>query len=101
MPIPSHNNGRFFGFGFNGADGMTVAITRFNGDWRYFIDGLEWQPNTDGAGNGTPVDPTGAIGSPNLNAAADLTVGVFAINVVNTMSEVVTVDSFPRDRRPS
>lgn len=89
---PGHNNGRFFGFGFNGADGMTVAITRIGGDWRYFIDGLEWQPNTDGAGNGTPVDPTGASGSPNLNAPTDLTVGLFAINVVNTVSEVVTID---------
>ena len=88
------NNGRFFGFGFNGADGMNVTITRFGGDWRYFIDGLEWQPNTDGGGNGTPVDPTGAFGSPNLQALSDLTVGVFAINVVNTVSEVVTVDNF-------
>jgi hypothetical protein len=91
---PNHNNGRFFGFGFNGADGMNVAITRIGGDWRYFIDGLEWQPNTDGAGNGTPVDPTGANGSPNLNAAADLTVGLFAINVANPTSETVIVDDF-------
>lgn len=88
------NNGRFFGFGFNGADGMNVTITRFDGDWRYFIDGVEWQPNTDGGGNGTPVDPTGDFGSPNLQALTDLTVGVFAINVVNTTSEVVSVDNF-------
>jgi hypothetical protein len=91
---PNHNNGRFFGFGFNGADGMNVAITRINGDWRYFIDGLEWQPNTDGGGNGAPIDPTGASGSPNLNALTDLTAGLFAINVANGTSEVVTADSF-------
>ncbi len=53
---------------------------------------MEWQPNTDGAGNGTPVDPTGASGSPDLNTPTDLTVGLFAINVVNTVSEVVTID---------
>jgi hypothetical protein len=91
---PNHNNGRFFGFGFNGTDGMTVAITRISGDWRYFIDGLEWQPNTDGGGNGTPVDPTGANGSPNLQGLTDLTVGVFAVNVINGASETVAVDSF-------
>src|SRR5690606_26969846 len=89
----AHNNGRFFGFGFNGSDGMNVTITRFGGDWRYFIDGVEWQPNTAADGNGTPVDPTGANGSPNLNALSDLTVGLFAINVGGT-SETLTVDSF-------
>lgn len=89
----AHNNGRFFGFGFNGSDGMNVTITRLGGDWRYFIDGVEWQPNTAADGNGTPVDPTGANGSPNLNALSDLTVGLFAINVGGT-SETLTVDSF-------
>jgi hypothetical protein len=88
------NNGRFFGFGFNGADGMDVTITRLNGDWHYFIDGLEWQPNSMGDGTGTPVDPTGANGSPDLDSLSDLTVGVFAANVVNTNSETIAIDDF-------
>jgi hypothetical protein len=88
------NNGRFFGFGFNGADGMTVTISRVGGDWQFFVDGLAWHPNTAGDGAGTPVDPTGFNGSPDLNSLSDLTVGVFAINVVNTVSETVSLDSF-------
>jgi len=88
------NNGRFFGFGFDGSDGMNVAITRIGGDWRYFIDGVEWQPNTAADGTGTPVDPTGANGSPDLDSQSDLTVGLFAINVINANSETYDVDSF-------
>ena len=88
------NNGRFFGFGFNGADGMTVTISRVGGDWQYFIDGLAWHPNSGADGSGTLIDPNGANGSPNLDALSDLTVGVYAINVVNAISETVTLDSF-------
>lgn len=88
------NNGRFFGFGFNGSAGMTVTISRVAGDWQYIINGLAWQPNTAGDGSGTPIDPTGANNSPNLNALSDLTVGVFAINVGNATSETLTLDSF-------
>src|SRR5690606_3855630 len=88
------NNPRFFGFGFDGSDGMNVTITRFGTDWRYFIDGVEWQPNTDARGNGTPVVPNVANGSPDLQSLNVLTVGLFAINVVNTNSETYTVDNF-------
>lgn len=88
------NNGRFYGFGFNGVDGMDVTITRINRNWRYYVNNVEWQPSTDTAGNGIPVDPTGEFGSPNLQSLADLTVGVFAINVVNATSETHTLDNF-------
>ena len=40
----SDHGGRFFGFGFDGSDGMTVTITREAGAWRYSIDGVEWNP---------------------------------------------------------
>jgi arabinan endo-1,5-alpha-L-arabinosidase len=38
------HDGRFFGFGFDGSDGMTVRISREAGTWRYHIDGVEWNP---------------------------------------------------------
>jgi arabinan endo-1,5-alpha-L-arabinosidase len=88
------NNGRFFGFGLNFADGLTLTISRTAGDWQYFIDGLEWQPNTAADGTGTPVDPNGAFGSPNLDALSDLTVGVAVFTPLNANPKTWDLDSF-------
>jgi hypothetical protein len=70
--------GRFFGFGFNGSDGMTVTITREAGAWRYYVDGVEWNP---------PAPPTF------LDGVADLTAGVFAITPLNSRPKTVALDS--------
>lgn len=73
------NGGRFFGFGFNGSDGMTVTIAREAGVWRYTIDGVDW----------TPVAPPSF-----LDGLADLTAGVFAITPLNGNVKTLTLDSF-------
>jgi arabinan endo-1,5-alpha-L-arabinosidase len=88
------NNGRFFGFGLNVADGITVTVSRTAGNWQYFIDGLEWQPNTVGDGTGIPVDPNGANGSPNLDAAVDLTIGVTVFTPLNANPKIWELDDF-------
>jgi arabinan endo-1,5-alpha-L-arabinosidase len=88
------NNGRFFGFGLNVADGLTVSISRTAGNWTYLIDGNEWQPNTVGNGSGTNVDPDGSSGAPNLNALSNLTVGVYGITPLNVIAKTITLDSF-------
>jgi hypothetical protein len=88
------NNGRFFGFGLNVADGLTVSISRVGGNWVYLIDGNEWQPNTAGDGTGLSVDPNGTSGAPNLNALSDLTVGVYGITPLNANVKIATLDSF-------
>lgn len=71
------HSGRFLGFGFDGSDGMTVTITREAGVWRYFVDGVEWNP---------PVSPTF------LDGLADLTAGVFAITPLNGNVKTVELD---------
>jgi len=73
------HDGRFFGFGFDGSDGMTVTITREAGAWRYSIDGVEWNP---------PVPPAF------LDGQMDLTAGFFAITPLNNRAKTVAVDSF-------
>ena len=62
------HGGRFFGFGFDGSDGMTVTITREAGAWRYYIDGVEWTP---------PAPPAF------LDGRMDLIAGMFAITPLN------------------
>lgn len=69
--------GRFFGFGFDGSDGMTVTISRHNGQWRYLIDGIDWTP---------AEQPTF------LNGLTDLTAGVYAVTPLNANVKVVDVD---------
>jgi|GEM_PF-739529 len=71
-------DGHFFGFDFNGTQGMTVTITRQAGSWRYFVNGSEWNPLTP---------PTF------LNGRADLIAGVFAITPLNANPKTIAVDS--------
>ena len=47
---------------------MTVTITRESGAWRYYVDGVEWNPLAPPAF---------------LDGRADLTAGVFAITPLN------------------
>jgi arabinan endo-1,5-alpha-L-arabinosidase len=84
----SDNSGRFFGFGFNGSAGMTVTISRTAGEWQYVINGQVWNPNTEGDGTGTKVNPV------YLNGLPDLFVGFYAITPLNSNPKVVTLDSF-------
>ena len=70
--------GRFFGFGFNGSDGMTVTITREGGVWRYFVDGVDWTPQAPPAF---------------LDGVADLTAGVFAVTPLNSNVKTTQLDS--------
>jgi arabinan endo-1,5-alpha-L-arabinosidase len=69
--------GRFFGFGFNGTDGMTVTITRETGAWRYYVDGVDWTPNSPAF----------------LDGRGDLTAGVFAITPLNSNVKSVAIDA--------
>lgn len=72
-------DGRFFGFGLNAADGMTVTIAREAGAWRYLIDNLEWNP----------------LSAPSfLDGRSDLVAGVFAITPLNTNRKTIEVDSY-------
>jgi len=73
------HGGRFFGFGLDVSDGMTVSITRQNGVWRYFVDELEW----------TPASPPDF-----LDGAAGLVAGIFAITPFNNTAKTVEVESF-------
>jgi beta-xylosidase len=73
------HGGRFFGFGFNGGDGMTVTITRESGTWRYSIDGVEWNP----------LSPPAF-----LDGRMDLTAGVYAVTPLNGNSKSIAIDSF-------
>jgi hypothetical protein len=73
------HGGRFFGFGFDGSDGMTVTITREAGAWRYYVDGVEWTPQTPPAF---------------LDGRADLTAGVFAVTPLNSRAKNLAIDSF-------
>jgi hypothetical protein len=73
------HSGRFFGFGFDGADGMTVTITRESGTWRYSIDGVEWNPQAPPAF---------------LDGRMDLTAGVYAITPLNVNPKSIAIDSF-------
>lgn len=73
------HSGRFFGFGLDVGDGMTVTITRQDGVWRYFVDEEEWNPLT----------------SPDfLDGAAGLVAGVFGITPLNNTVKTVEVESF-------
>lgn len=78
------HDARFQGTGFNGNDGMTVIITREAGIWRYFVDGIEWNPMS----NSQKIEPA------YLNFRADLIAGVFAINPFNNNPKQVRLDSF-------
>lgn len=69
--------GRFFGFGLDVSDGMTVTIAREAGAWRYEIDGVEWNP---------PSPPSF------LDGAADLVAGVFAITPLNSTVKTAEID---------
>jgi beta-xylosidase len=73
------HGGRFFGFGFDGSDGMTVTIAREAGAWRYSIDGVEWNPLAPPAF---------------LDGRLDLTAGVFAVTPLNGRVKTVAIDSF-------
>jgi beta-xylosidase len=72
------HSGRFFGFGFNGNDGMTVTITRESGAWRYYVDGVEWNPLAPAAF---------------LDGRADLIAGVFAMTPLNSNRKSVEIDA--------
>lgn len=65
--------------GYDVSDGVTVAITREAGQWSYSVDGISIAPTTPNASF--------------LDAATDLTVGVFAINPLNSNSKTVEVKS--------
>lgn len=69
----------FFGFGFDGSDGMTVTIQRIGGLWGHFVDGVQWDPGF------TPFL---------LDGQANLTAGVFAINPVMPITKTVEVERF-------
>ncbi|MFT3780672.1 MAG: glycoside hydrolase family 43 protein [Nibricoccus sp.] len=72
-------DGHFFGFGLNAADGMTITITREAGNWRYLIDGLDWNP----------------LSAPSfLDGRSDLVAGVFAITPINANRKTIEVDSY-------
>ena len=58
---------------------MTVTITRESGAWRYYIDGVEWNPQAPPAF---------------LDGVADLTAGVFAVTPLNSNAKTVGIDSF-------
>jgi Putative Ig domain len=73
------HSGRFFGFGFDGSDGMTVTITREGGVWRYSIDGVEWNPLAQPAF---------------LDGRSDLVTGLFAITPLNANPKTIEIDSF-------
>jgi len=72
-------DGRFFGFGLNAADGMTITIGREGGVWRYVIDGREWNPQSPPAF---------------LDGRADLVAGVFAVTPLNDVPKMIEVDTF-------
>lgn len=72
------HDGRFFGFGFDGSDGMTVTLTRESGTWRYYVDGVEWNPLAPPAF---------------LDGRADLTAGVFGITPLNGNPKSIEIDS--------
>ncbi len=64
---------------FDLSDGLQVTIARENAEWSYIVDGVSVAPQ-----------------SPNatfLDALSDLTVGVFAINPLNTNSKTVSLNS--------
>lgn len=71
-------DGHFFGFDFDGSKGLTTTITRQSGDWRYFVNGSEWNPLT----------PTSF-----LNGRSDLIAGVFAITPLNANRKIIPIDS--------
>lgn len=72
-------DGRFYGFGLNAADGMTITISRAAGTWRYLIDDLEWNP----------------LSAPTfLDGRSDLVAGVFAITPLNANRKTIEVDSY-------
>ena len=56
---------------------MTVTITREDGSWRYFIDGVEWNPTQPATF---------------LDGRADLTAGIFAITPLNANRKTISVD---------
>ena len=72
-------DGRFFGFGLDAADGMTITIGREGGVWRYVIDGREWNPLSAPAF---------------LDGRADLIAGVFAVTPLNNTPKTIEVDAF-------
>ena len=86
------NNGRFFGFGLNVADGLNVEIKRVDGNWSYTVDGLDWTP---------AQQPNGGNGSPNLNIVPDLTVGVYAITPLNANVKTWPLQSFTAEVLPT
>jgi arabinan endo-1,5-alpha-L-arabinosidase len=73
------HSGRFFGFGLDVTDGLTVTLTREGVAWRYFVDGAEWNP----------LGPTAF-----LDGRADLTAGIFAITPLNNIPKAIELDSF-------
>jgi arabinan endo-1,5-alpha-L-arabinosidase len=64
--------------GMNLSDGMTVVIARTDGVWSYQVEGLASNP---------------PVGLAALDAASDLTFGVFAVHPLNTTSKTVGVKS--------
>jgi hypothetical protein len=68
----------FFGFGFDGSDGVVLAITRQAGVWRYFIDGVEWNP---------PTPPRF------LEGRSDLVAGLFALTPLNSNAKAIEIDA--------
>lgn len=68
---------RFFGFGLDVSDGMTVTIGREAGTWRYLIDDREWNP----------------LSAPTfLDGRSDLVAGVFAITPLNDTTKTIELD---------
>lgn len=72
------HSGHFFGFNFDGRNGMTTVITRRDGGWRYFVNSIEWNPLT----------PTSF-----LNQRSDLIAGIFGITPLNANRKTIRVDS--------
>ena len=57
---------------------MTVTITREAGAWRYYVDGVEWNPLAPPAF---------------LDGRADLIAGIFAITPLNSNRKTIEIDS--------
>lgn len=75
----SDNNATFDQSAFDLSDGLTVTISRVNSAWAYIVDGA-------------PISPQVANAS-FLDASNDLTVGVFAINPLNSNSKTVALET--------
>jgi hypothetical protein len=70
--------GHFFGFGFNGTNGMTTTVLRNGGVWHHYINGTDW----------TVFDQPLM-----LNGTSNLVAGVFALDTGGN-HKPVSLDTF-------